>query len=71
MGTNSAKKITILASLIFDERGRVTSQRILEVNGPKVEASITATGVMKDLSITDMSTYTSVPKQDGQFMSKA
>lgn len=54
MSNYDSEKITIPATLIFDERGKITNQRILDVSSPKIEASITAIGVVNAMTITDM-----------------
>lgn len=37
----------MLGDLIYEPKGRVTGQRVLDVEGPKIEVSFSASGVLK------------------------
>jgi hypothetical protein len=50
-----------------EEKGKITSQRVLDVGGgiPKMETSFSATGKFKDVEITETGTYWSTPRSGG------
>ncbi|WP_084964467.1 hypothetical protein [Thermoactinospora rubra] len=58
----------MLGDLLEQEQGQATSTRVLpftEGQPPTVEVSFEAKGRVLDTDITDMGTYTSVPRPDG------
>lgn len=61
-------KVEMLGELLFESRGRITSQRVLSVeNGiPKFEISITGTGIFTgSLEVTTFWTYWTIQRPDG------
>ena len=61
-------KVEMLGELLFESRGRITSQRVLSVeNGiPKFEISITGSGIFTgSLEVTTSWTYWSIQRPDG------
>ena len=50
----------VLGDLIVEDRGKITGQRVLDVDGPKIESSFTMTGKYKGEEGSDMGTYCSV-----------
>ena len=52
-----------LGDLLGDYRGKITGQRVLDVDGPKIETSFTMSGRYKGEEGTDMGTYCSVKRQ--------
>jgi hypothetical protein len=61
-------KVEMLGELLFESRGRITSQRLLSVeNGiPKFEISITGTGIFTgSLEVTTSWTYWTIQRPDG------
>jgi hypothetical protein len=61
-------KIEMLGELLFESRGRITSQRVLSVeNGiPKFESSIIGTGIFTgSLEVTTSWTYWTIQRPDG------
>ena len=50
----------VLGDLIVEDRGKITGQRVLDVDGPKIESSFTMTGKYKGEEGSDMRTYCSV-----------
>lgn len=57
----------MLGDLIVEEKGKITGQRVLDVEGgiPKMETSFSATAKFKGLEATDMGTYWSAPRSGG------
>jgi len=60
-------RIDMLGNQIFEENGKVTSQRILDVEGgiPKMETSFSATGNYRGTETTANITYWSTPRPGG------
>jgi hypothetical protein len=56
----------VLGELIEDESGKITGQRVLDVEGPKIESSFTMTGKYKEIEATDIGTYWSVMRQGAE-----
>ena len=52
-----------LGDLIVEDRGNITGQRVLNVDGPKIESSFSMTGRYKGEEGSDMGTYFSVMRQ--------
>ena len=52
-----------LGELILEDRGKITGQRVLDVDGPMIETSFTMSGRYKGEEGTDMGTYSSVMRQ--------
>lgn len=46
---------------MFEERGQITGQRVLDAESQKLEISYTAAGKYKDTSYTEIATYWSIP----------
>ena len=57
----------MLGDLISEEKGKITSQRVLDVEGgiPKIEASFSATGNYRGVETTATITYWSTPRPGG------
>src|SRR5919109_1961876 len=54
-----------LGELIIEERGKITGQRVLDVQVPKMETSFTMEGNYRGTPATDVGTYTSVLREGG------
>ena len=54
-----------LGELIIEERGKITGERVLDVQVPKMETSFTMEGNYKGTLCTDVGTYTAVLKEGG------
>ena len=52
-----------LGELIIEDRGKLTGQRVLDVNGPKIETSVTMEGKYRGEDCTEMITYCSVMRE--------
>ena len=57
----------MLGDLISEEKGKITSQRVLDVEGgiPKIETSFSATGNYRGVETTATITYWSTPRPGG------
>jgi hypothetical protein len=51
----------MLGNQIGEDKGKVTGQRVLDANGPKIEVSFSATGRYVGIDITNAVTYWSIP----------
>ena len=55
----------MLGEQIAEVKGKITGQRVLDAEGPKVEYSFSANGKMKDVEITHMATFWTIPRGNG------
>lgn len=55
----------MLGEILSETKGKVTSQRVLSAEGPKLEASFTSVGKLKGVDITEMATFWSIPRPGG------
>jgi hypothetical protein len=55
----------MLGEMLTEAKGRITGQRVLSADGPKIEASFTSEMRIKGIDATEMGTFTSVPRQGG------
>jgi hypothetical protein len=46
-----------LGELIEEESGKITGQRVVDVEGPKIESSFTMNGKWVGQDVTDIGTY--------------
>ena len=53
-----------LGELIIEDRGKITGQRVLDVEGPKMESSFVMDGKYKGAEGTDIGTYSSILRQE-------
>ena len=52
-----------LGELVEDSRGKITGQRVLDVEIPKIETSFAMEGNYRGTACTDIGTYTSVLRE--------
>jgi hypothetical protein len=52
----------MLVEQIAEARGKITGQRVLDVEGPKIEYSFAASGTMKGIQIAHIATFYTIPK---------
>ena len=68
MTTNATGNIT-LGNLIYQHKGKITSQTVLE--GPTVQTSFSSNGTVSggvtNVSVTEIGTYTTTPRTNGVF----
>ena len=57
----------MLGDLFYEAKGRITSKRVLDLEGPKVESSYFLERKMREIEVLEIGTFTSVPISDGVF----
>lgn len=57
----------MLGDLFYEAEGRITSKRVLDLEGPKTESSYFLEGKMREIQVLEIGTFTSVPISDGVF----
>jgi len=57
----------MLGDLFYKAKGRITSKRVLDLEGPKIESSYFLEGKMREIEVLEIGTFTSVPISDGVF----
>jgi hypothetical protein len=58
----------MLGDLIYEAKGKVTGYRVLDIEGPKIEVTITQNGTLKGgIEATDTVTYWSIPRLGGAY----
>jgi hypothetical protein len=55
----------MLGKLIYEHKAKVTGNRVLDVEGPKIETSYTGTGNKDGIEVIDMGTYTGIATPSG------
>ena len=56
----------MLGELFYEQKGKVTGQRVLDVSPPRVETSFSATGTLKGaITVSEMGTYWSEARSPG------
>jgi hypothetical protein len=55
----------MLGEQFVEEKGKITGQRVLDIEGPKIETSFSASGKYKGVDASDIGTYSSVPRPGG------
>lgn len=55
----------MIGDLFYEATGKVTSQRVLDLKGPKVETSFMVSGNMKNIPVIEIGTFWSIPRPDG------
>jgi hypothetical protein len=58
----------MLGDLIYEAKGKITGYKVLDVEGPKIEISITQNGILKGgIEAIDIVTYWSIPRPEGAY----
>jgi hypothetical protein len=58
----------MLGDLFYEAKGRITSKRILDLEGPKIESSYFLEGKMREeIEVVEIGTFTSTPISDEFF----
>jgi len=55
----------MLGDLFYEAKGRITSKRVLDLEGPKIESSYFLEGKMREIEVLEIGTFRSVPISDG------
>ena len=51
----------MLGEIIYEQKGKISDYRILDTEGPTIETTITGTGIINGIEVTDIVTYWSKP----------
>jgi hypothetical protein len=57
----------MLGDLFYEAKGRITSKRILDLDGPKTESSYFLEGKMREIEVEEIGTFTNTPIAHGFF----
>ncbi|HZA70301.1 MAG TPA: hypothetical protein VE548_11435 [Nitrososphaeraceae archaeon] len=58
----------MLGDLIYEAKGKVTGYRVLDIEGPKIEVTITQNGTLKGgIEAMDTVAYWSIPRLGGAY----
>jgi hypothetical protein len=58
----------MLGDLFYQAKGRITSKRVLDLEGPKIESSYFLEGIMRgEIEVVEIGTFTSIPTSDDTF----
>jgi len=55
----------MLGDQIGEAKGKITGQRVLDVEGPKIEYSFSADGRMREVDVIHMATFYTIPRGNG------
>ena len=53
--------VIMLGDIIYEQKGKISGYRILDVDGTTIETSIIGTGIINGIEVTDIVTYWSMP----------
>ena len=54
----------MLGDIVYEQKGKISGYRILDTKGPTIETTITGTGIINGIEVTDIVTYWSKPSED-------
>ena len=57
----------MLGDLFYEAKGIITSKRVLDLDGPKIESSYFLEGKMRGIEVIEIGTFTSIPISNGIF----
>jgi hypothetical protein len=57
----------MLGDLFYEAKGRITSKRVLDLEGPKIESSYFLEGKMREIEVLEIGTFTTFPISDGVY----
>ena len=57
----------MLGDLFYESKGRITSKRVLELEGPKIESSYFLEGKMREIEVVEIGTFTSIPTSEDAY----
>ena len=57
----------MLGDLFYQAKGRITSKRVLDLEGPKIESSYFLEGKMGEIEVVEIGTFTSIPTSGGAY----
>jgi hypothetical protein len=54
----------MLGDIIYEQKGKISGYRVLDTEGPTIETTITGTGIINGIEVTDIVTYWSKPSKE-------
>ena len=57
----------MIEDLFYEAKGRITSKRVLDLEGPKIESSYFLEGKMREIEVMEIGTFTSIPTSEGAY----
>ncbi len=57
----------MLGDLFYEGKGKITSKRVLDLEGPKIESSYSLEGKMSGIEVVEIGTFTSTPVSEGVY----
>lgn len=57
----------MLGDLFYQAKGKITSKRVLDLEGPKIESSYLLQGTMREIEVEEIGTFTTCPTPDNVF----
>lgn len=57
----------MLGNLFYEAKGKITSKRVLNLEGPEIESSYFLEGKMREIEVIEIGTFTSIPTTDGAY----
>ena len=54
----------MLGDIVYEQKGKISGYRILDTEGLTIETTITGTGIINGIEVTDIVTYWSKPSED-------
>jgi hypothetical protein len=57
----------MLGDLFYEAKGKITSRRVLDLEGPKIESSYSVEGKMREIEVIEIGTFTTIPVSDVAF----
>lgn len=56
----------MLGNMIYESKGQITNQRVIGIEGPSLEISLSSNGIINgEIEVTETVTYESTPQQGG------
>lgn len=56
----------MLGNIIYESKGQITNQRVIGIEGPTLEISLSSNGIINgEIEVTETVTYESTPQQGG------
>lgn len=57
----------MLGDLFYGAKGKITSKRVVDISGPKIESSYFVEGNMRKIEVEEIGTFTTIPMSENVF----
>lgn len=57
----------MLGDLFYEAKGKITSKRVVDITGPKIESSYFVEGNMRKIEVEEIGTFTTIPMSENVF----